>query len=70
MLNGGKVKTLLILGGNPVYNAPADLDFAEALAKVPTTIHLSLLPRRDVAALHLARAAGPFPGSVGRRVRR
>ncbi len=29
-----RVETLLILGGNPVYDAPADLDFAAALAKV------------------------------------
>jgi len=37
----GKVKALLILGGNPVYDAPVDLDFAGALAKVDTSIHLS-----------------------------
>ncbi|HSN97176.1 MAG TPA: TAT-variant-translocated molybdopterin oxidoreductase [Candidatus Nanopelagicales bacterium] len=36
-----EVETLLILGGNPVYDAPADARFAEALAKVPTSIHLS-----------------------------
>jgi molybdopterin-containing oxidoreductase family iron-sulfur binding subunit len=39
---GGEVSTLLILGGNPVYNAPVDFEFAEALGKVATTIHLSL----------------------------
>jgi Fe-S-cluster-containing dehydrogenase component len=37
----GAVKTLIILGGNPVYDAPADLDFEAALAKVETSIHLS-----------------------------
>ncbi len=37
----GKVETLLILGGNPVYDAPADLPFATSLAKVANTIHLS-----------------------------
>ncbi|MBN1851095.1 MAG: TAT-variant-translocated molybdopterin oxidoreductase [Pirellulales bacterium] len=37
----GNVNTLLILGGNPVYNAPADLAFAEAIAGIATTIHLS-----------------------------
>jgi molybdopterin-containing oxidoreductase family iron-sulfur binding subunit len=37
----GAVKALVILGGNPVYDAPADLDFAGALAKVGTSIHLS-----------------------------
>jgi molybdopterin-containing oxidoreductase family iron-sulfur binding subunit len=37
----GKVETLIILGGNPVYDAPADLDFAAALAKVTkTSVHL------------------------------
>ena len=30
----GQVDTLLILGGNPVYDAPADLDFAGGLKKV------------------------------------
>jgi MoCo/4Fe-4S cofactor protein with predicted Tat translocation signal len=32
-LNAGNVDMLLILGGNPVYTAPADLDFAGALKK-------------------------------------
>jgi len=42
-MNDGKVETLVILGGNPVYDAPADLKFGEALAanKVKTSIHLS-----------------------------
>jgi len=40
MKNGG-VQTLLILGGNPAYNAPADAGFAAALAEVPKTAHLS-----------------------------
>jgi MoCo/4Fe-4S cofactor protein with predicted Tat translocation signal len=39
-MQGGTVQTLVILGGNPVFNAPADLDFASALAKVPHTIAL------------------------------
>jgi MoCo/4Fe-4S cofactor protein with predicted Tat translocation signal len=40
-MQAGAVDTLVILGGNPVYSAPADLDFAGALAKVGTSIHLS-----------------------------
>ncbi|NLX94972.1 MAG: TAT-variant-translocated molybdopterin oxidoreductase [Rhodopirellula sp.] len=48
-ISGGDVQTLLILGGNPVYNAPADLDFAAALAKVETTLHCGLF--RDETAL-------------------
>ncbi|MFV1967100.1 MAG: TAT-variant-translocated molybdopterin oxidoreductase, partial [Pirellulaceae bacterium] len=40
-MNQGQVETLVVLGGNPVYNAPADLAFAEAYGKVPSRIHLS-----------------------------
>src|SRR5439155_17014707 len=32
-LNGGRVDLLVILGGNPVYTAPADLNFADAIGK-------------------------------------
>ncbi|HXE75983.1 MAG TPA: TAT-variant-translocated molybdopterin oxidoreductase [Candidatus Xenobia bacterium] len=38
----GKVELLVILGGNPVYNAPADVGFAAKLEKVPFRAHLSL----------------------------
>ena len=41
-MNAGKVETLFIFGGNPVYDAPADLEFAAALAKVKLKAHLSL----------------------------
>jgi molybdopterin-containing oxidoreductase family iron-sulfur binding subunit len=41
-MEGGAVELLLILGGNPVYTAPADLRFAERLGKVPLRVHLSL----------------------------
>jgi molybdopterin-containing oxidoreductase family iron-sulfur binding subunit len=41
-MNAGQVDTLLIVGGNPVYDAPADVGFEAALAKVKTSIHLSL----------------------------
>ena len=37
----GRVETLIIIGGNPVYNAPGDLRFANRMAGVPLTIHLS-----------------------------
>ncbi|WP_242617987.1 TAT-variant-translocated molybdopterin oxidoreductase [Edaphobacter modestus] len=39
-VNAGKVQWLVMLGVNPIYSAPADLDFAGAMAKVPTTVHL------------------------------
>lgn len=41
-MRGGEIQTLLILGGNPAYDAPGDLGFPDLLAAVPTTIHLSL----------------------------
>ena len=41
-MDAGKVDVLIILGGNPVYDAPADLNFAGVLksTKVPLRIHL------------------------------
>ena len=36
-----EVKTLVIIGGNPAYDAPAELNFAEVLQRVPHSIHLS-----------------------------
>jgi MoCo/4Fe-4S cofactor protein with predicted Tat translocation signal len=41
-MDAGRVELLLILGGNPVYDAPVDLEFANRLAKVPLRVHLSL----------------------------
>ncbi len=32
-LDNGSVKTLVIIGGNPVYNAPSDVNFGKALGK-------------------------------------
>ncbi len=40
-MRGGGVRTLVMLGGNPAYTAPADVDFAGALAAVEHSIHLS-----------------------------
>lgn len=40
-LQRGEVQTLLILGGNPVYTAPADLEFAGLVKKAGRAIHLS-----------------------------
>jgi molybdopterin-containing oxidoreductase family iron-sulfur binding subunit len=41
-MEAGQVTALLILGGNPAYDAPADLGFAEKLGSLAHTIHLSL----------------------------
>ncbi|MBC8136522.1 MAG: TAT-variant-translocated molybdopterin oxidoreductase [Fibrella sp.] len=49
-MNAGRVNTLVILGGNPVYDAPADLNFADALRKVPNSIQHGLY-QDETAAL-------------------
>ena len=41
-MQSGNVSALLIIGGNPAYTASADILFAEALAKLPFSAHLSL----------------------------
>jgi MoCo/4Fe-4S cofactor protein with predicted Tat translocation signal len=43
-MRGGKVDLLIILGGNPAYDAPADLNFADAMTsgKVPMRVHYGL----------------------------
>src|SRR5215831_4370947 len=41
-MDAGQVDLLVIAGGNPVYDAPADLKFAERMSKVKTRVHLSL----------------------------
>ncbi|MFL6712756.1 MAG: 4Fe-4S dicluster domain-containing protein [Sulfurifustis sp.] len=54
----GKVDTLVILGGNPVYDAPADLPFSEHLARVPLSVHLGLYANETAArcAWHIPQA--------------
>jgi molybdopterin-containing oxidoreductase family iron-sulfur binding subunit len=41
-MHAGRVDTLLALEVNPVYAAPADLDFTTALKRVPHLLHLGL----------------------------
>jgi MoCo/4Fe-4S cofactor protein with predicted Tat translocation signal len=43
-MRAGKVDMLFILGGNPAYDAPADLGFADALqnTNIPMRVHLGL----------------------------
>lgn len=41
-MNAGKVELLALVGGNPVYDAPADLEFVKAMDKVKFRVHLSL----------------------------
>lgn len=44
------VDALIIFGGNPAYNTPADLDFAGLLDQVPFSAHLSLF-NNDTSSL-------------------
>src|SRR4029077_7486243 len=41
-MSAGSVEALVMISGNPVYTAPVDLQFADALGKVPFRVHLSL----------------------------
>jgi len=38
----GSIKALLILGGNPVFDAPADIDIAKAIGGIENTIHATV----------------------------
>jgi molybdopterin-containing oxidoreductase family iron-sulfur binding subunit len=49
-MHAGKVSALVILGGNPVYDAPADLKFGDALQRVTFTAHLGLYDDETSAA--------------------
>jgi MoCo/4Fe-4S cofactor protein with predicted Tat translocation signal len=53
-LLAGAVETLIILGGNPAYDAPADLDFARVLASEQTKlrIHLGLYDNETARLCH------------------
>ena len=51
-MNAGKVELLVIVGGNPAYNAPVDFAFADAMQKVPLRIHHSLYYDETSALCH------------------
>ncbi len=46
----GKIKTLVCVEANPVFNAPADLKFSDLYKKVPTTICMSVEASETAAA--------------------
>ena len=41
-LSAGNISTLVVLGGNPAYTLPVDLNFVDGAKKVKTLIHLGL----------------------------
>ena len=49
-MTAGRVDTLLMLGTNPLYSAPVDLDFAAALKRVPLSVSLALYADETAAA--------------------
>ncbi|HEV8146274.1 MAG TPA: TAT-variant-translocated molybdopterin oxidoreductase [Bryobacteraceae bacterium] len=57
-MNSGAVSTLVILGGNPAYTAPADAQFAAGMGKVAGSIYLGPEPNETavVAKWHVPEA--------------
>ncbi|MCC6590747.1 MAG: TAT-variant-translocated molybdopterin oxidoreductase [Bryobacterales bacterium] len=51
-MNAGQVNTIIIVGGNPMYSAPADLKFADAFRKVKVRIHLGEYEDETAAVCH------------------
>jgi MoCo/4Fe-4S cofactor protein with predicted Tat translocation signal len=76
-ISGGGVTHLLLIGVNPVYDAPADLQFADLLGRVPLSLHLGQHRDETAAACrwhvpqsHALEAFGDlraFDGTVGLR---
>ncbi|HUU36296.1 MAG TPA: 4Fe-4S dicluster domain-containing protein [Vicinamibacterales bacterium] len=60
-MRAGRVEVLIVAGANPVYDAPAALNFTEALAKVPDIVSLNdRLDETSRLADMLAPASHPF----------
>ncbi len=51
-LAAGRVELLLILGGNPAYAAPADLEFADKIGKAKLVVHLGLYEDETAERAH------------------
>jgi len=53
-MRAGKVDLLIILGGNPAYDAPADLNFADALknSNIPVRVHHGLYQNETAELCH------------------
>ena len=71
-MGAGLVDTLVVLGGNPAFDVPADLEFAKKLAGVKTSIRLGLyddetsaLSRWHVPHAHYLEAWGDARGWDG-----
>lgn len=45
----GELKAAIILGGNPVYGAPADIDVTSAIKNLEVSAHLTFLPNETTS---------------------
>jgi molybdopterin-containing oxidoreductase family iron-sulfur binding subunit len=51
-MRAGTVEVLIVLGGNPAFSAPADLEFADVVGRVPLRIHLGAYEDETAALCH------------------
>ncbi|HEY7402815.1 MAG TPA: TAT-variant-translocated molybdopterin oxidoreductase [Candidatus Angelobacter sp.] len=51
-MNAGQVRAIIIIGGNPVFNAPVDLEFEKALQKVALRVQLSPYKNETTDFMH------------------
>ena len=61
----GRVEVLVVLGGDPAFNAPADVPFAGAMERVPLRVHLSLYGNDTAARSHWVVPAAHYLESWG-----
>jgi Fe-S-cluster-containing dehydrogenase component len=59
-MKSGTVELLVILGGNPVYDAPVDFDFRSALANVRLAVHHTLHANETSRRCHWVMPATHF----------
>jgi MoCo/4Fe-4S cofactor protein with predicted Tat translocation signal len=64
-MNAGQVACLVMLGGNPVYDTPADLNFAEALNNVAVRVHYTADANETTRLSHWAIPATHYLESWG-----
>jgi len=51
-MNAGSVALLIVMSANPVYSAPVDLKFGDAMQKVALRVHLGLYEDETAALCH------------------
>ena len=64
-MNDGKVDLLLIMGGNPVYNAPVDFNFDGRNRESQNIDSRRNSVQRDIVENDLAHSGAAFSGGLG-----